>query len=103
MKSEGLVRWQEQALRDLEETHAFLAERNPEAARRFARQILEASERLETHPRMGRIAQDLWPANRYRSLVVGHCRLIYRIEDNVIWLLRVWDTRRNPENLMTES
>jgi hypothetical protein len=28
--------------------------------------------------------------------------LIYRIEQQVIWLLRVWDTRQDPENLDPE-
>lgn len=102
MKPELKLRWQNAAVSDLEEAHAYLSERNPEAARQFAVTILEAAEQLLDYPKMGPIAHDLRPAGRYRSLVRGHHRLIYRIESEVIWLLRVWDTRRDPRALEPE-
>ncbi|MCP4653856.1 MAG: type II toxin-antitoxin system RelE/ParE family toxin [bacterium] len=37
------LRWHDEAVRDLEAAHAYLLERNPEAARRFARAILDAA------------------------------------------------------------
>ncbi len=84
-------------------THAYLSQHNPEAARRFAVTILEAAEQLLTYPELGPIAHDLRPPGRYRSLTRGHHRLIYRIEPDVIWLLRVWDTRRDPGTLEPEK
>ena len=97
--SRKLLRWQDEAVRDLEKAHEYLFERNPEAARRFAQSIVEAAERLREYPEMGPVARDLRPEGRYRSWICGHHRLIYRIDAEVIWLLRVWDTRRNPEDL----
>ena len=64
--------------------------------------MLEAAELLLVHPELGPIADDLEPPDRYRSLTRGHHRLIYRIDPEVIWLLRVWDTRRDPRTLKPE-
>jgi plasmid stabilization system protein ParE len=96
------IRWSRLADLDLQAAHAFLAERNPEAARRFAVEVLRALERLRRHPHMGTVALDLLPEGRYRSWICGHHRLIYRIDPEVIWVLRVWDTRRNPDDLTPE-
>lgn len=97
-----ILRWHDVAVEDLEAAHGYLFERNPEAARRFAEQILEAAERLRTHPEIGPSAEDLRPRGRYRSWFCGYHRLIYRIEAEVVWLLRVWDTRQDPSDLRAE-
>ena len=68
VKPDRQLRWQHAAVRDLEETHAYLAERNPEAARRFAAAILEAAEQLLEFPEIGPIAEDLNPPG-----VIGAC------------------------------
>ena len=102
MNPERTLRWQAEAVRDLEASHAYLTQHSPEAARRFAVTILEAAEQLLVHPELGPIADDLKPPNRYRSLTRGHHRLIYRVEREVIWLLRVWDSRRDPTTLKPE-
>ncbi len=102
MKPERKLRWQDAAVRDLENTHAYLSRHDPEAARRFAAAILEAAEQLLIYPELGPIAHDLRPADRYRSLTRGHHRLIYRTESDVIWLLRIWDSRQDPKTLKPE-
>jgi plasmid stabilization system protein ParE len=99
MSPECFLRWHDEAVRDLERAHAFLLERNPEAARRFARRVLEAAESLRVSPGMGPVAQDVSPQGRYRSWTLGRYRLIYRVDGRTIWILRVWDNRRNPEDL----
>ncbi|MCP4653855.1 MAG: hypothetical protein GY856_00405 [bacterium] len=53
-------------------------------------------------PEIRPIARDLRPEGRYRSWVCGHHRLIYRVETELIWLPRVWDTRRDPRALRAE-
>ncbi len=45
-----VLRWQDAAVDDLEESHAHLSKFNPEAARRFAATILEAAEQLLLFP-----------------------------------------------------
>jgi plasmid stabilization system protein ParE len=87
------VRWSHLAYLDLESAHAFLEGENPGAARR---------ENLGLFPHMGAVARDLRPLGTYRHLACGHHRIIYRIDGDVLKVLRVWDTRRNPEDLRAE-
>jgi plasmid stabilization system protein ParE len=96
------LRWTQLAASDLEVGWTWLARRDPEAARRWAGDILRALERIEKHPRMGPLANDLTPPDRYRHVVVGRHRIIYRIDKDTLWILRVWDTRRDPAALDPE-
>jgi plasmid stabilization system protein ParE len=96
------LRWSRLADLDLQAAHAFLAARSPEAARRFAVEVLEAVHHLQEFPEMGATAADLLPAGRYRHYVCGRHRIVYRIDSEVIWILRVWDSRRNPADLKPE-
>ncbi|MEE8585831.1 MAG: type II toxin-antitoxin system RelE/ParE family toxin [Acidobacteriota bacterium] len=99
MNPDRILRWHDRAVQDLEEAHSYLLEHSPPAARRFAKTVLDAAERLRFYPELGPIAWDLRPQGRYRSWVCGHHRLIYRVDSEVVWLLRVWDSRRNPNAL----
>ena len=94
------ILWSRLAELDLDSAHAFLAERSPEAARRLAEDILTAVNALSRQPELGVVARDLLPAGRYRHLVIGRYRLIYRLADKRILLLRVWDTRQDPSRLV---
>jgi plasmid stabilization system protein ParE len=96
------IRWTRPAGQDLEAAHDFLAEKNPAAARRMAADLLRAVDRLEEHPESGAVAFDLVPRGRYRHLVCGHHRIIYRLAPEALWILRVWDARRNPADLIPE-
>jgi len=96
------IRWSRLADLDLQAAYTYLADRNPNAARRFAAEVLEALEHIRAHPEAGAVAPDLSPRGRYRHWICGHHRLIYRIDEDRIWLLRVWDSRRDPARLKAE-
>ena len=91
--------WSRPADLDLQAAHSCLEERNPSAARLLAAEIFGVIQHICTHPKEGSIASDLLPRGRYQHWICGHHRLIYRIEDDRIWLLRIWDARRDPAQL----
>jgi plasmid stabilization system protein ParE len=97
------VRWSRVADRDLEQAYAYLLERDPPAARRFAAAIFAAVDRLVAHPELGRVARDLEPVGRYRHILSGRYRVIYRVDDEALVILRVWDTRRDPARLRVDE
>ena len=39
----------------------------------------------------------------FRRIIVRHYKLIYSIEEDTIWILRIFDTRKNPENQANEK
>jgi plasmid stabilization system protein ParE len=96
------IRWSRQAELDLQSAHAYLNERNSAAAQRFAIEILETVDRIQRHPQIGPVAADLVPRGRYRHVLWKRHRIIYRIDGELIWILRVWDCRRNPADLAAE-
>ena len=98
-----IIRWSRLADLDLQAAHAYLAGRSPAAARRFAVEILDTVARIEKYPEIGAVAADLLPADRYRHSVCGRHRIIYRVDLEVIWILRIWDSRRNPADLRPEG
>lgn len=49
---------------------------------------------------MGPVVGELQPHGVYRSVLVGRShRVFYRIDDEHIWVVRIWDTRRDPQEL----
>jgi plasmid stabilization system protein ParE len=96
------IRWSRLADLDLQAAYTYLSERNPSAARRLAADILQALEHIKAHPEAGSVALDLFPHGRYRHWICGNYRIIFRIDDDWIRLLRIWDSRRNPADLKPE-
>lgn len=90
------VVWRSRARLDVEQLHAFLVERSPQAAARAAQVILDGAKLLETSPRMGRPMQD---DTKRRELVLsfgaGAYVLRYMLaKDDVVVILRVWHSRQ---------
>lgn len=95
------LEWAPIAIEDLRGIHRYLWPRNRAAASRMVRLILDAVERLAEHPELGAVAVDLQPEGRYRHLVVSAYRVIYRPHGTWLAVLRIWDGRRDPEELDT--
>jgi plasmid stabilization system protein ParE len=93
------IRWAPFARDELRDDHAWLRERSPDAAKAFAARIRAAVATLAQHPEMGPLTRDTVPPGRYRHLISGWHRIIYRIDGRVVWIVRVFDSRRDPEDL----
>jgi len=93
------IRWSPAADRDLGHAHEYLKKRNPLAARRLMRSLANALDRLEEFPEIGAVATQLQPEGVYRQVVLGPYLLVYRVAEGVVWILRFWDSRRDPEAL----
>ena len=92
------VVWTRAAISDLVETRRYIAQDDPSAAVRVAKRILEAVNKLENHPEIGRVGR----LDGTRELVVTRTPYVvpYRIREKRIELLRVlhghqeWPSRR---------
>ena len=102
MASERVVRWTVPARNDLVEAHSYLRERNPAAAAEFARRIRTAIENLGSFPRSGARLKSVPLRGEYRSLVLDYYRLIYRLDAEALFIMRIWDCRQDPD-LMWDS
>ena len=77
----GRVRWTAEAARWLREIHDYIADSNPEAARRVAREIHARAESLATFPERGYRYQERLDRD-IRILLWGHYRIAYLVLDN---------------------
>ena len=71
------VQWSEGALEDLEQSLAFIAADNPDAAKTLGRKARESTRKLKEFPDLGRMVPELQNPG-IRELIVGPFRLIYR-------------------------
>jgi plasmid stabilization system protein ParE len=91
--------WSSAAARDLEQCHLWLVEQHPHAARWFRNQVRKSSARLKEHPESGVIADDVDEEGRFRHLVFGPYRLFYIFDRERVLVVRLWDARRDPNDL----
>jgi toxin ParE1/3/4 len=73
----GRVRFTPQAKADLKEINRYIAQDNPEAARRLMAQIKEQCKTLADFPEMGRMWEELSPS--LHSFPVGNYLIFYRL------------------------
>jgi plasmid stabilization system protein ParE len=89
------------ATQSLNNVYEFLIQKSTHAAVIIHNEILDEIDKLLLFPQMGPIESTLKDKIReYRSLVV--CRtykVIYRIEHQIIYIVDIWDCRRDPLKL----
>lgn len=88
------VRWSREALADLSRLHAFLAPASLMIADEAIAGILEAPDRLITHPRLGERV-DRYSDREVRHLFVEDYELHYEVASDLILIIRVWHMRED--------
>lgn len=83
----GII-WAEPALSDLDAIADYISLDNPQAARELVRRVFDHVGRLAEHPLGGPKVPELkgW---RYRQIVEPPCRVIYRRDKEVVYILHV--------------
>mgnify|MGYP003646919038 FL=1 len=87
------IKWTEPALDDLNEIAEYIALDKPSAAKKLVKGIFKSVKRLKKFPNSGKIPDEL-ENSRYREIVVGPCRVFYRVEVNLVYILYVMRSER---------
>jgi toxin ParE1/3/4 len=103
-KSAFNVIWTRTAEEDLAGIVEFIADDNIEAAFAVFERIHERAAALHDLPDRGRIVPELRQNGiiQYRELIVAPWRIIYRLDESKIYVMAVFDGRRNLEDLLLE-
>lgn len=96
------IDWAPTAWRELDRTLAYIEESSPASAGRLAGLVLEALRLLSEHPEAGPIFQEHNGRREFRRLLVGRYLLFYTVREKRVLLVRFWDTRRSPSDLVLE-
>ena len=83
--------WTPPALQDVARLHAFLAPKNPDAARRAVRAIRQGVQTLGAHPGIGHPIEDMPPEFRDWFIPFGQSGYVvrYRFEGELVAILAV--------------
>ena len=82
------VRWSQQAADDLESIYTHIARDSVPYAATMAERILQAIDRLEPFPEIGRIVPEFGRPD-LRELLVGSYRVVYRLERQAVGLVTI--------------
>jgi len=85
--------WTVPALLDLNEIAEYIALDKPDAASHLVQTVFSKTEHLEEFPESGRNPPEL-KKSRYKELIVGPCRIFYRIEKDMVYILFVMRSER---------
>ena len=83
------LHWSDIAEADLDDIYDYIARDVPYYAELFVERLIEATDRLEDHPRSGRRVPEADQRDDIRELIVQGYRIIYRIEAEEINILTV--------------
>lgn len=96
------IRWTETALNHLENIFDFYRFNATEKiAQKIISEIIDSTESLKTNPKIGQKEQLLIDFNQtFRYIISRHTKIIYRIENDIVFITHAFDTRQNPTKLM---
>lgn len=85
--------WTEPALDQLDDIAEYIALDNPTAASALVQEVFKKVDRLEQFPKSGREPPEL-PDSIYREVVCSPCRVFYRQEKDVVFIVHVMREER---------
>lgn len=94
--------WTEPALSDLKEVADYIALDKFDAARKLVKKVFSTVDRLEQFPESGRIPPEL-ENSRYREVIVGPCRVFYRIDKDQVYILYLMRGERQLRTYLLED
>ena len=94
--------WIDPALDQLEEIAEYIALDKPTAASSLVKTIFSTVERLEQFPASGHVPPEL-PDSIYRELYVRPCRIFYRQDSGVVFIVHVMREERQLRRLLLDD
>jgi toxin ParE1/3/4 len=93
--------WTDFAIENLKDVFDYYSVRaNKKIAHKILNQILKSTKQLEGNPELGQLEFHLERLKQnHRYLVCGNYKVIYRILENQIIIIDIFDTRQNPKKI----
>ncbi|HEX9024431.1 MAG TPA: type II toxin-antitoxin system RelE/ParE family toxin [Geobacteraceae bacterium] len=94
MARKKVIEFAESAVRDLEEVRFWYADQQvPHVGKRLVGEVIAQAERLAELPESGRIVPEFGLVN-LREIIYPPFRIVYRLDADRIWIIRVWRSER---------
>ena len=95
--------WAEPAERDLGRIYEYFLARTRVGTRTVITGILSTVERLTATPEIGAPADLVEPGGDLRQFAWRHWMVFYRVRNDQVLVLRIWDSRRAPDSLQLQE
>lgn len=96
------ITWTNPALSDLNEIAEYIAVSNLSAAEKWVETVFDKTARLEIFPESGRVIPELEHLD-FREIIVNPCRIFYKIENEVVFILHVMRQERDLRRFLLED
>lgn len=80
--------WTEPAFQELGEIADYISLDNPTAAKNLVREAFKQVDYLARHPKSGKRVEE-FEASVYREIVLSPCRIFYRVEKDIVYIIHV--------------
>lgn len=80
--------WTQPALLELDEIADYISLDDPMAAKKIVRKAFDRIEHLVHHPKSGKLVEE-FENSVYREVVLPPCRIFYRIEGKIIYIIHI--------------
>jgi plasmid stabilization system protein ParE len=99
------IKWAAPAGDDLNEIIEYIAQTNSTYAVKVLDKIELAVKKLDMSPQRGRIVPELerYGYILYREIIVDYWRIMYKIENDIVYIMAVIDGRRNVEDIILKK
>ncbi|QOR60959.1 type II toxin-antitoxin system RelE/ParE family toxin [Sulfurovum sp. ST-21] len=99
------IQWTSNAKEDLLNIVDYIKKDNKNAARKVYGQIREKAQSSNLFPLQGRIVPELQKEGItiYRELIVQPWRIMYKIENDTVYIMAIFDSRQNVEELLLQK
>ena len=99
------VQMTQPAKRDLAEITRYIARNNPQTALKITDRIEAKINALDHFPERGAYIPQLLEENikEYRQIIESPWKIIYKIDDEIVRILAIIDSRRNLKDILIEK
>jgi plasmid stabilization system protein ParE len=105
MPKKYFVKWTAPAREDINEIIDYISLTNPAYAVKILDRVEDHVKQLDMLPERYRIVPELekYGYLLYREIIVDYWKIIYKIENNFVYIMLVIDGRRNLEDLILKK
>jgi len=105
MAEKYIVKWTEPAREDVNEIIEYISRTNISYTVKILDKIEVAVKNLDSFPERYRIVPELekYGYFLYRDIVIEYWKIIYKIENNLVYIMLVIDSRRNLNDILLKK
>ena len=99
------IRWTSNAKSDLLKIVGYIKEDNADAAKNVYERLREKAQSIKLFPLRGRVVPELLKEGitLYREIVARPYRIMYRIENDTVYIMAIFDSRQNVEEILLQK